>query len=109
MARKAATTPSKNGRLEEALATLVTNQALLVAQNTRTDDRFARMEERFARTDERSARMDERMALAQAESARRFAGIENELGEIRAILRAHQQILEALPEAIRQKIGFESR
>ena len=102
MARKAARTPSKNGRLEGALATLVTNQALLVAQNTRTDERFARMDERFAR-------MDERIALAQEESARRFAGIENELSEIRAILRAHQQILEALPEAIRQKIGFKSR
>ena len=39
----------------------------------------------------------------------RFARIESELGEIKSILLRHEQVLQALPEAIRQKIGFEPR
>ncbi len=73
MAKKMATRET-NGRLEEALAMLINNQALFVGQMARMDDRFAR--------------------------------IENELGEIKTILLHHQGILEQLPEAIRQKIGF---
>ena len=37
----------------------------------------------------------------------RFARIESELGEIKSILLRHEQVLQALPDAIRQKIGFE--
>ena len=76
MARKAAPSTT-NGRLEEALATLINNQALFVGQ---------------------LARMDER-----------FAHIEAKLTEIKSILLHHQRTLEALPEAIRQKVGFEPR
>ncbi len=39
----------------------------------------------------------------------RFARIESELGEIKSILLRHEQVLQTLPEAIRQKIGFEPR
>jgi hypothetical protein len=77
---------NSDGRLDEALATLLTNQATFQANfmtlTARTDERFARMDERFAR-------------------------IEAELADIRAILLRHEQILQSLPEAIRQKIGFE--
>ena len=73
---------SSNGRLEEALAILINNQANFIAQMARTDERFARIEERFAR-------------------------IESELAEIKKILLRHEQILQALPEAVRQGIGFE--
>ena len=76
------TRKARNGnRLEEALAALINNQALFVSQ--------------MARMDERSGKADER-----------FARIESELTEIKSILLHHQQTLEALPEAIRQKIGF---
>ena len=47
------------------------------------------------------------------EDRRRFSRIERELGEIKAlllqhdeILKKHEQILRDLPEVIRQKIGF---
>lgn len=73
MARERLTRHS-NGHLEEALATLINNQALFVGQAARTDERFRR--------------------------------IESELGEIKTILLHHQGTLEALPEAIREKIGF---
>jgi hypothetical protein len=48
------------------------------------------------------------MALT-ARTDERFARIEAELAEIRAILLRHEQVLQSLPEAIGQKIGFESR
>ena len=81
MASKRTAKRPSNGRLEEALAALINNQALFIGQIARVDERFAR--------------------------------IENELGEIKSILREHgsillhhEQMLEALPEAIREKIGF---
>jgi predicted trehalose synthase len=78
---------SSNGRLDEALASLISSQAAFQANFIALT---ARMDERFARADER------------------FARIEAELAEIRAILLRHEQILESLPEAIRQKIGFQA-
>ena len=69
-----------NGRLEEALQNLVQAQALFVQTQATFLTRMAELER------------------ANAES---FAGI------IR-ILREHSRILEALPEAVREKIGFKS-
>lgn len=71
---------SSNGRLEEALVTLISNQASFQANFMALT---ARTEERFAR-------------------------IEAELAEIRAILLRHEQMPQSLPEAIRQKIDFET-
>ena len=92
---------SSNGRLEEAMALLINNQASFIAHLARSDERFARADERFARADERS---DERFARADE----RFSRIEAELAEIKAILLRHEQMLQALPEAVRQRIGFET-
>jgi hypothetical protein len=83
-----------SGSLESAMVLLITNQTLFVNQmlalNGKLDERFARIDERFARIDER------------------FARIEKELDVIKAILIKHEAILEKLPEAIRDKIGFKS-
>ena len=70
------------------MALLIQNQASFVGELGNTN----------ARMDERSARMDER-----------FSHMEQEMAEIKAILIRHARILQALPEAIRKKIGFESR
>ena len=67
---------SQNGRLEEALATLINNQAQFVGQTGRMEENYARIRE--------------------------------ELSQIRDILVHHEQILNSLPEVIRQKIGFET-
>jgi hypothetical protein len=74
-----------NGRLAEALETLIQNQAALVANQTafvtharETDARFAEMERR----------------------------IEERFRRIEAILLEHSRILQGLPDAIRDKIGF---
>jgi hypothetical protein len=69
-----------NGRLEEALATLIQNQASFLARMSEIDSRVAEMDrinlERFAR--------------------------------IEALLIEHNRILQALPDAIRDKIGFKA-
>lgn len=67
-----------NGRLEEALATLIQNQAAFVA---------------------RMAEIDARVAEMGRINSERFARIE-------ALLIEHNRTLQALPEAIREKIGF---
>jgi hypothetical protein len=76
-----------NGRLEEALAILIQNQASFVARMSEIDARMAetnrRIEERFARIEERFTRIE-------------------------AILIEHNRILQALPDAIREKIGFKA-
>ncbi len=59
--------------------------------NHRFDERFARIDERFARIDER------------------FARIEAILVQHSQILNEHTRILQALPEAVREKIGFKAR
>jgi len=69
-------------RLEEAMATLINTQASFQAT-------FLALQ----------ASMDARFARIEAELA--------ELREIPAILMRHEAILQALPEAIRQKIGFQ--
>jgi len=67
-----------NGRLEEALATLIQNQAAFVTRMSEIDARVADMDRL---------------------NAERFARIE-------ALLLEHNRILQALPDAIREKIGF---
>jgi len=69
---------TNGNRLEESMATLINTQASFQAN-------FLAMK----------ARIDAR-----------FARIEDEFGELRAILVRHEAILQALPKAILQEIGF---
>ena len=68
MARKR--TAERNGQVEQAMATLLNNQAQFIGHIARIDERLANIER---------------------------------------LLMEHHQILLALPEAIRQKIGFKPR
>ena len=92
---------TKNGkdRLADALATLIQNEAAFVARLADTDARIAEIErinsERFARIE--SILMEHRTILA--EQARI-------LGEHGRILAEHTEILQALPEAVRERMGF---
>lgn len=81
MAKRAARRSRNGSMLEQAMTLLINNQAQFVGQLGRIEERFAHIDERFAR-------------------------IEAELSAIKAILLRHEQMLEALPEAIRQRIGF---
>jgi chromosome segregation ATPase len=95
-------TRNRNGRLEEAMAVLLNTQVAFLERLARSDERLARMDERFAR-------MDERLAERFAAIDERFARIDSELADIKAILLRHEQTLAALPDAIRDKIGFKTR
>ncbi len=80
----ASTKNGKNGkvdRLEEAMATLLQNQAMFVTQMVSINERFARMDERLARV--------EAILLQHSQ-----------------ILKEHTEIMQALPEAVRERMGF---
>ena len=77
---------TKNGNeLQQAMALLIQNQAQFLSH---------------------LAEIHKRQDKHQAESDRRFARIEDELEQIKAILLRHDRVLADLPEAIRQKVGF---
>jgi hypothetical protein len=81
MARKS-TSPNGRDRLEEAMATLIQNQAAFVAQLAETN----RAQLEYKR-----------------ESDERFARIEAQMAEIIRVLNEHGRLLERLPEAVRDK------
>jgi uncharacterized protein involved in exopolysaccharide biosynthesis len=83
-----------NGRLDEAMATLVQAQSSLVqAQASLAQNQAAFLA--------RIIEIDARMAETDRINSERFARIE-------AILMEHSRILRALPDAIRDKIGFKN-
>ena len=80
-----ATRTQRNGELSinQAMALLIKNQAALVAQHTS-------------------------FLNDMAESRKAFARMEKEFELIKAILLRHETMLERLPEAIREKIGYKA-
>jgi hypothetical protein len=77
MAKKTST-QNGNNRLDEAMAMLIQNQAAFLG----------------------------RMAEIERATSERFGRIEQEMVAIRRILSEHSRLLERLPEAVRDKIGF---
>jgi hypothetical protein len=91
LARKSQT-PNGQGRLDEAMALLIQNQAAFLT--------------RLAETDRVHAENERRHLEFERETAERFARIEAKMAEIIRVLAEHGRMLERLPEAIRDKIGF---
>ncbi len=85
MKKTGSTKTGRNNHLEEAVALLIQNQASFVSNQ--------------------ASFLSQMMELNRI-SSERFARIEDELANIRAILLRHEQILQGLPETIREKIGF---
>jgi hypothetical protein len=96
--------PSPNGptRLEEALATLIQNQAAFVA-------RLSESEHQRLESERQRLEFERRHLEYQRETAERFARIEAQMAEIIRVLNEHGRILERLPEAVREKIGFKGQ
>ena len=92
MARTKSNGNGRVDRLEEAHATLTLAQANLVQAQ-------ANLVARMAETDARIAAIHIRMVETDRINSERFARIE-------AILMEHSRILRALPDAVRDKIGF---
>ncbi len=90
---------SRNGRLEDALATVLLTQAS--------------MQQNLSALQQTLTAFLAQMAEMKADSDRRFSRIEailldhsRILQEHSRILQEHSRILEALPDAVRDKIGF---
>ena len=81
---------AKNG-LEQAMILLLQNQAAFVSQMNSSNERFARIESELAEI--KSILLRHEGILLRHED----------------LLRRHEQTLEALPEVIREKIGFKHR
>jgi hypothetical protein len=97
---------SRNGRLEDAMATALQTQAGM--QQT-----LAAVQQNQASMQQTLTAFLAQMAEMKAESDRRFARIEailldhtRILQEHSRILQDHGRILQALPDALREKIGF---
>lgn len=89
--RRQANGTRKFSLIEQAMATLLTNQAAFLAQLADSNK-------------------------ARAEADLRFARIEKDLDEIKALLRRHDrvlaqhsEILANLPDAVSRRIGFKSK
>lgn len=88
---------NQNGRdrLEEAIALMIQNEAKAVSS--------------MAETNRRIAENDRIWADTQRENAERFARIERDMAAIIRTLAEHSRLLERLPEAVRDKIGFQGQ
>jgi hypothetical protein len=98
---KKGTTSNGNGRLEEAMALLIQNQAAFNANQTAF---LARLAEIDRVTSERFQRIEKDIAAI----LRVLAEHGRVLAEHGRVLAEHGRLLERLPEAIRDKIGFKA-
>jgi hypothetical protein len=88
---------SDNGRdrLEDAIATLIQNQAAFLAQ--------------LAESKLHQIQFERQHLEFERQTAERFARIEAQMAEIVRVLADHGRILERLTEAVREKIGFKGQ
>jgi hypothetical protein len=97
-----------NGRLEEAMALVIQNQASFLAQLAEINRRIAETDrissERFARIE--GLLLEHSRILA--DHSRILTYHSRILTDQGKILADHTRILQALPETIRQKIGFKT-
>ncbi len=84
---KTPTTSNGGGRLEEAMAVLLQNQATFVQNQVAFLSRMSELERA---------------------SSERFARIEQDMSAILRVLAEHSRLLERLPEAVREMIGFKA-
>lgn len=87
MARARSQSNGRLDKLDEAISSLVQTQAIMV-QN--------------------QAAFQSQMAELERETAKRFARIEAILLDHSRILAEHTRTLQALPDAVREKIGFKT-
>ena len=95
-----------NHELQQAMALLIRNQAAFVAQLADSNKRFDETNRRFDETNRKFDETGRRIDEITRRSDKRFARIEEDLKQIKAILARHEKLLQVLPEAIRKKIGF---
>jgi siderophore synthetase component len=101
MARSKGAGNGKLDKLDEALRALVQAQATLVQSQAAAHAQIAEAQRQIAETQRQNVEGQRRSAEFEQMCVERFARIE-------AILLEHSRILHALPDAVRDKIGFRS-
>ncbi|HEX7377723.1 MAG TPA: hypothetical protein VF278_11455 [Pirellulales bacterium] len=101
-------TTSENGhdRLDQALAALAQNMANLSQSQATLTQTQANLTQTQATLAQNQVAFLGRMAENERSSAERFARIEQDITAIMRVLTEHSRLLERLPEAVRDKIGF---
>lgn len=99
MAKKRSTNHNGRDRLDEAMAALSHSQtALTQAQAILTQNQAAFLA--------RCTDTDRTIAELRRQTDERFARIEKDMAAILRVLAEHSRLLERLPEAVRERIGF---
>ena len=97
---------SPNGELQKALTALVQSQANLVQSHASLSQAQATLIQTQAAFVKEMAELRREKAEIDRINAERFARIEAILNEHSRILADHTQILQALTDAVREKIGY---
>ena len=97
---------SKNGRMEDALATVLQTQAGMQQNVTALQQNLSAIQQNVSAMQQTLTAFLAQMAEMKGESDRRFARIESILLDHSRILQEHSRTLQALPDAVRDKIGF---
>jgi hypothetical protein len=95
-------------RLEEAMRSLAQAQATLIQANATLVQNQAAFQARIAEIDARNAETNREMIELKREVAETNRINSERFARIEALLLEHNRILLALPDAIREKIGFKS-
>ena len=95
-----------NGRLEESLITLNQSNGQFESGHGQFESGDAAFQANQIAFSARMAESDIRLAELKRATAARFAEVEKRFARIEAILLDHSEILRALPDAVRDKIGI---
>ena len=90
---------NSNGPLQETLTGLIQSQAVLTQTQAILNQTLAALNQTQAAYQVRHAEIEARIAEMDRINSERFARIE-------ALLLEHNRILQALPDVMREKIGF---
>jgi len=91
--------------LAQAQAVLAQSHAAFLAEKAVSDQRFAELGREFNRIEKERMELERANAKERMESERANA---ERFDRIEAILLEHNRILSALPEQLREKIGFKA-
>jgi hypothetical protein len=94
--------PEKGSSLEAAIALLIQNEAQFLATERETRRELAQFSREIVK-------IEREMIEARHATEARFRRIEEQFEEQARVLQAHGALLEALPDAIQERIGFKAK
>jgi hypothetical protein len=93
-------------KMAKSAAEMAETQRRADERSARNDERTAQVEARIARAEERMARNEELHNELRRHSDELFFEVSKKMDRIEATLELHSKVLDRLPDAIRQQIGF---